>query len=473
MSPVCSKWPSEITAPFDETRASRKPLDRIAPVLVAGDCASHPFVHLGQASIDPLERALLLLELSPDKTPPASALAAARDLVATPLPYGVFRIQNPIAFARFAADGSLFAADTADTVSIWKAGANLASAPVTVADRAVAAAYDPESNSVLTIGADRRIRLWDVGTGKAEILGENTGYQQAGFIDRVPALASTRELSTWQRDGGLKTILQLPAALESLQFSANNRLFVVAGRFSPTGAMGPSTGNKLGLAAWALPGRSDAIGIFEGDTRVSCSAGVPRGEYVSVITDTSIAVYASDLSERRVATLRSASTQRRPSSTSVLNLGALSPDAQLLAVGFLDGTATLLPLTKKDVSLDPPAATNTPDPSRFSGRRGLIVDIACSPTGEYFATAGADRTIRLWRTPKTGKEIPPPSTVWSELWKEIRSQTSACLTRADRMRLLGETLDEAASRQVACESAYSRTLPTGIKPGPNQTGSAR
>jgi WD40 repeat protein len=79
--------------------------------------------------------------------------------------------------------------------------------------------------------------------------------------------------------------------------------------------------------------------------------------------------------------------------------------------------------------------------------------MAFSPDGDFLAAAAGDGTTRIWRTP-TGAPTPPVSTDWKALSAELRTRTTACLTRQDRIRLLGETDEEARAASDSCLGSF-------------------
>jgi WD40 repeat protein len=73
-----------------------------------------------------------------------------------------------------------------------------------------------------------------------------------------------------------------------------------------------------------------------------------------------------------------------------------------------------------------------------------VSQAAYSPDGQFIVTASADRTARVWQVG------------WKSLWTTLRERTTACLTKAQRVRYLFEDNEAAQEKYEACERRYGR-----------------
>jgi WD domain, G-beta repeat len=133
---------------------------------------------------------------------------------------------------------------------------------------------------------------------------------------------------------------------------------------------------------------------------------------------------------------------------------AMSPDGQVVVLTNADGSALPVPVVDGGVSRTYPVAAG--DSRWLRGHRGQIVDVDFSKDGSLIATSGADGTSRLWRNPigRAPPVRPASSTSWSDLWKTLRDQTTACLTADERMRLLNEPEERAREAVGKCDADY-------------------
>lgn len=91
-------------------------------------------------------------------------------------------------------------------------------------------------------------------------------------------------------------------------------------------------------------------------------------------------------------------------------MAALDPSGTMVASGSVDGTVRVGPLSGDE-------------PHVFFGHEGMVSSVAFSTDGRWLASAGWDKTIRLWPVPDVTK---PPLHKWpyQDLLRTLRSRTN-------------------------------------------------
>ena len=312
-------------------------------------------------------------------------------------------------------DGTLVASGGLDgRVVLWDAR--------TGAERAVVAAHDGRSGRRVEFSADggllaatsneqvggqdrSSVLVWDVANGRPRLELDRTGITQLAFS------GDGGKLALGARDGGVELIDVASGAarkwtahrtrVQSLSFSPDRSLLVTTAStdggpivwdaatgarvttlpvqrihtvgFATTGRTVMAASEGDGVTGWDLTGPAPrkAYELADPTPRV-WGASAPRAGHVAIVD------YDGVITMWDTATRLPVATYRDRYGVEALAV-ALSPDASVLAsVGF-DGTIVV---------------RHRPVPP-FGGHGAAVADIAVAPDGRV-ATAGRDRTVRIW-----------------------------------------------------------------------------
>jgi hypothetical protein len=84
------------------------------------------------------------------------------------------------------------------------------------------------------------------------------------------------------------------------------------------------------------------------------------------------------------------------------------------------------------------------------GIEGAVTEVAFGPDGRELAIASGEGAVRI------------SAVDWPLLRTRLATATSACLTVAQRLHLLGESEAESRARFAACEERHGRSTPPSL-----------
>jgi RNA polymerase sigma factor (sigma-70 family) len=309
----------------------------------------------------------------------------------------------------FSADGKLVATGTwFGSTYLWDAssGKQLHKLPGSRGG-VTAIAFSPDSMTLAVGGsAADNVRLWDVVTGKeqhsltgglASLSSENSPDTSVAFAagGKLLAAAHGDTVRLWKVDTA-EVIRQLKGHKE--------RIFAVA--FTPSGKVLASGGGDGTIRLWDVASGAEL-------RRIDAAARNCRIHTLAFSDDGKILASGSDDDTLRLwdaatgGELRRAGGYQSGLRSDVLCV-AISSKGQL-AAGYYNGSVRLWKLPSTEELLHPGAAASGPGWAEQylgieDGHQEAVETLSVSPDGKIAATAGADRTIRLWDL-ATGKQL--------------------------------------------------------------------
>ncbi len=407
--------------------------------------------------------------------------------------------------AEFSVDGRRVVTASADGVArIWPTGG--ARDPIILSghdEEVMYAEFSNDGRHVVTASRDGTARVWraDGDRGVRELRSHGGRVLEVMFDDSgawLATRAADRSVLLWPRAGrGQPRALSHPARVVAMRFVDGALLTLDAAgaaRRWPLRGGTPRTratlrhGAKLIAAAISHDGEHAVTSTLEGlrlwslaDARATTLAG-HSGTVQSVAfsrDDRRFATGGTDrlaLIWRREGAGARVTRALRDHGGAVLSV-AFSPSGRLLVTGSYDRKARLWRLASDDST------------TVFEGHEGLIRSVRFSSSGERVVTASSDHTLRVWRSRAQpvilrGHTVEVTSAAYSpdelqiasgaadgsvRLWNadfttsslhaRIERANPVCLTAEQRVRLLGETGEDAAEHAESCQREREQSAP--------------
>jgi len=328
----------------------------------------------------------------------------------------------PVRAVVFAPDGETLASAGDDSsIRLWSVGerASVRVLPRVHTDAIRALAFSPDGTWLASAGRDARIVLWNARTGAAV----RTVHAQDDWIF---ALAFTRDgrlaSAGWQHDPTVK-LWTVPSLAAPITLGRHDKAIggLVA---SPVGGLLASAGNDATVKVWNLADGTGQSWPAPHGVMMRALAFSPDGRLLAG-GGAQAWLQLWDVATGRPAGPPFRAHHVRGHETTLIWSLAFSPDGRLLASGSnsLDRqTARLWDMGERRTV------------AWLTGHREWTLALGFSPNGEWLASGGGDKTVRLWRV---ADFWPPPAgesaTTTGALLRSFLAQPVRTVADAERL----------------------------------------
>lgn len=268
--------------------------------------------------------------------------------------------------AAFSPNGELIAAGSEDnTVKVWNTKGELIHTLSGHEDAPLRVVFAGDPNLLASAGRDTTVRLWNLKDKKSIVC--------QGHSDEVSALAfspDARTLASAGKDAVIRLWDSSSGAL--LRTLSGHKSAIRALSFSPDGSYLLSASEDRSAAVWNIK-RGEGRFLYGFSDSVTSTLFSPDGRTIAAAgADSAIHFFQADTPHGQILSGRDAQ----------LSAFTAAAEDTRVAAGHADGMVYIY--------------HQMPEPLSFFAHEGSVTELAFSPDGELFASAGRDGAVRVW-----------------------------------------------------------------------------